>query len=132
LGWLFGDRFLMLTHTGRKSGKQRYVVIEVVYHEPDTGVYYVSSGWGTKSDWYKNIMKTPQVTVQVRNHSFPALAKQVSVEQAEEKLFAYAQRYPAAFRELTMVMTSKRLDPTLENCRKLAEAVPVIAFIPQI
>ncbi|MFL7870015.1 MAG: nitroreductase family deazaflavin-dependent oxidoreductase, partial [Anaerolineales bacterium] len=52
LGWLLGDRFLMLTHTGRKSGLPRHVVIEVVQHDKETDTYYVVSGWGEKSDWY--------------------------------------------------------------------------------
>jgi hypothetical protein len=37
LGWLLGDRFLLLTHTGRKSGLPRQVVLEVVHHDEATG-----------------------------------------------------------------------------------------------
>lgn len=29
LGWILGERFLLLTHTGRKSGLVRQTVIEV-------------------------------------------------------------------------------------------------------
>ncbi len=65
LGWLLGDRFLMLTHTGRKSGLPRQTVIEVVQHDKGTDTYYVVSGWGEKSDWYQNIRKSPSVTVHV-------------------------------------------------------------------
>ncbi|HKI54146.1 MAG TPA: nitroreductase family deazaflavin-dependent oxidoreductase, partial [Anaerolineales bacterium] len=70
LGWLLGDRFLMLTHTGRKSGLPRHTVIEVVKHDKETDTYYVVSGWGEKSDWYRNIRKTPQVTVQSGRRKF--------------------------------------------------------------
>ena len=34
LGWLLGDRFLLLHHTGRKSGLPRQAVVEVVTREP--------------------------------------------------------------------------------------------------
>ena len=59
LGWLLGDRFIMLTHTGRKSGLPRQTVIEVVKHDKESNTYYIVSGWGEKSDWYQNIRKTP-------------------------------------------------------------------------
>ena len=65
LGWLLGDRFLMLTHTGRKSGRKHETVIEVVKHEPGTGTYYVVSGWGSRSDWYLNVRKNPLVSLQI-------------------------------------------------------------------
>jgi deazaflavin-dependent oxidoreductase (nitroreductase family) len=57
MGWMLGGRFLMLTHTGRKSGKRRHVVVEVVDHAKTTDTYYIASGWGEKSDWSQNIQK---------------------------------------------------------------------------
>ncbi len=33
LGSLLGDRFLMLTHIGRKTGRSHHTVIEVVLHD---------------------------------------------------------------------------------------------------
>ena len=60
LGWLLGDRFLMLTHIGRKSGQPHQTVLEVVRHDGQTGEYVIASGWRGKSDWYRNLQKTPQ------------------------------------------------------------------------
>ncbi len=130
LGWLMGGRFLMLTHTGRKSGLERQAVIEVVGHDEETGAYFVASGWGAKSDWYRNVQKTPRVKVQVRNRRYEALAGTISVGEAETRLWAYARRYPAAFRELTGLMLSERLPATPENARRLAESIPVVALRP--
>jgi hypothetical protein len=45
LGILLGPRFVMLEHTGRKSGARRYVVLEVVQHRA-AGSYVVVSGFG--------------------------------------------------------------------------------------
>ncbi len=39
LGPLLGERFLKLTHTGRKSGLERETVLEVVKHNREAGVY---------------------------------------------------------------------------------------------
>ena len=50
LGWLLGQRFLLLTHTGRQSGWPRYTVVEVVDRDTVTGSYFIASGWGEQSD----------------------------------------------------------------------------------
>ena len=50
LGWLLGSHFLMLEHTGRKSGKIRRVVLEVIRHEVTRHTYIVAAGFGEKSD----------------------------------------------------------------------------------
>ena len=49
-GWLLGERFLRLTHVGRKSGQPHQTVLEVVDHDRATDRYIVTSGWGEKSD----------------------------------------------------------------------------------
>ena len=130
LGWLLGQRFLMLTHLGRKSGQPHNTVIEVVSHDEQSGAYFVAAAWGEHSDWYCNLRKNPAVKVQVGNRSFEARADQLPVSEAEGRLWDYAQRHPAALRELTTVMLGERLPPTRETCQRLAESVPLIALIP--
>ena len=74
VGGLLGNRFLMLTHVGRKSGLLRQVVIEVVSHDARADTYVVASAWGEKSDWFLNIQKTPEVNVHVQIRQFEARA----------------------------------------------------------
>ncbi len=45
LGFLMGSRLLMLEHIGRRSGRRRHVVLEVV-DRPAPGRYVVASGFG--------------------------------------------------------------------------------------
>jgi deazaflavin-dependent oxidoreductase (nitroreductase family) len=130
LGWMMGGRFLLLTHTGRKSGLKRQTVIEVVSHDETTGAYYVAAAWREKSDWYRNIQQNPTVSVQVRNHKFQANAEQISTLEAEERLWDYAQKYPVAFGELVTIMLGEHLPPDKETCRKVAESVPLISLNP--
>ena len=56
LGWLFGKRILLLNHTGRVSGTQRQVILEVVEHDRTNGSFVVASGWGPTAAWYRNIL----------------------------------------------------------------------------
>lgn len=130
LGILLGDRFLMLTHIGRKSGLPRQAVIEVVDHDEETGVYYIAAAWRKKSDWYLNILKNPRIRIQVGNRKFEAEASQVSREEAQRVLWEYAREHPVAFRELTLVMLGERLPASPETCERLAESIPVIALKP--
>ena len=94
LGWLLGDRFLMLTHTGRKSGRARETVIEVVRHDRQADTYYVVSGWGEKADWYQNIRKSPRVAIHVGGRKLQAEAEFIPVEKAIDIMEAYATRAP--------------------------------------
>jgi deazaflavin-dependent oxidoreductase (nitroreductase family) len=74
LGWLLISHFLLLTHTGRKSGLPRQTVLEVLWHEKAGDVYYVLAAWGEQSDWVKNIEQTPQVTIADGRRRFRAQA----------------------------------------------------------
>jgi deazaflavin-dependent oxidoreductase (nitroreductase family) len=132
MGWLLGDRFLMLTHTGRKSGLRRQVVLEVVHHNKDAGTYVIASGWGEKSDWFRNIQKTPRVTVHAGSRRFEAVAVRLSLEEAERELLDYAQRHPTAFRELAGFMAGQRLSGTPEDCRLLARSIPLVILWPSV
>src|SRR5690349_18789035 len=96
LGWLLDNRFLLLTHTGRKSGLPRQNVLEVFQYEKASQTYYVFAGWGESADWVLNVMKKPEVIVTVGHRRFNACATRLSPEEAEQKTLAYVRRYPVA------------------------------------
>ncbi|MCU7730982.1 nitroreductase family deazaflavin-dependent oxidoreductase [Actinoplanes sp. KI2] len=54
LGPLLGHRVMLLTHTGRTTGKPRQAVVEVVFE--DQRGYVAASGFGPRADWYRNVM----------------------------------------------------------------------------
>ena len=131
LGWLLDDRFLMLTHIGRKSRKPRQVVLEIVSHDKTMNTYVVASGWGHKSDWFRNIQKTPEVTINVGHRRFDALAIQLPVDEAECEFHDYARRHRLAFAELSAMMLGQRLTGTAEDFAYLARSVPLVVFKPK-
>lgn len=59
LGFLVTKRIMLLTHTGRASGRPRQAALEVVEHGDD-GSIVAASGFGRAADWYKNVRKTPR------------------------------------------------------------------------
>ena len=100
LGWLLGNRFVLLTHTGRKSGLSRQTVLEVVRYDKASGACIVASGWGTKSDWFHNVTANPKIVIQIRNKRSAAVAERLSAEIAAQELLDYARRHPLAMRGL--------------------------------
>lgn len=128
LGWLFGERLLLLNHTGRKSGRPRQAVIEVLRHDRAADAYIVASGWGERADWYRNILSTPRVSIVVGRRYLAALARRLPQEEAARELADYAGRHPTAFRRLSQLMVGEALAGDPAACERLARAVPVIAL----
>jgi deazaflavin-dependent oxidoreductase (nitroreductase family) len=93
LGWMLEKRFLLLTTTGRRSGKLRHTPLEFI-HNPQDDSYRVSPGWGGNTDWHKNIRHNPNVTVQVGRRKFEAVAEPASDEEAAEFMMNVSRRHP--------------------------------------
>ena len=64
--------YCYLTTRGRKTGNPHEIEIWFVIHE---GSLYLMSGGMDGSDWVKNLLKEPHVTVRVDGQTFPALAR---------------------------------------------------------
>src|SRR5574340_76216 len=103
LGWVLGDRFLLLHHTGRKSGRVQETVVEVVRHDGVSDTYYVVSGWGAKSDWYLNIQNNPLAIIRVGAGAMQVRAVKIPLAEAAAGLGEYSKRYTLAFRERSQV-----------------------------
>lgn len=84
-GYLWnGVPTLLVTMTGRKSGKKR--TIPIIYTQ--VGEKYVimasKGGWATHPAWYLNILENPEVEVQVKADIFKALARTATSPEREE------------------------------------------------
>jgi deazaflavin-dependent oxidoreductase (nitroreductase family) len=130
LGWLFGNRFLLLTHIRRKSGMPRQTVIEVVKHDYETDSFFVVSGWGNQSDWYRNIHKNPDVVINVSLRKLHVHAEDTLLSEAVDILEEYTRRYPMAFKELIRLFLKEELQPGRESRQRLAEMMPMVVFRP--
>jgi deazaflavin-dependent oxidoreductase (nitroreductase family) len=64
LGRLLGHRFMLLTHRGRTSGRTFQTALEVVQYDSSTKESIVCSGWGTRADWYRNIVANPPIAME--------------------------------------------------------------------
>jgi deazaflavin-dependent oxidoreductase (nitroreductase family) len=130
LGSLLGGRFVLLNHVGRKSGLPRQAVLEVVFHDPETGAYVVAAGFGEKSDWYQNVMAHPGVSIQVGRKRLDVRAERLPLAQASTVMLDYNHRHPASLRTLAGIL-GYRTDGSEADVRYLAGIIPVVALIPQ-
>lgn len=130
LGWIFGKRFLMFTHIGRKTGRRIDTVVEVVYHDSETDRYFIASGWGEKAQWLQNLAVNPEIDVIVGRQKFHATTTRLHKDSGSEALLAYATKYPLAFKKLSQVMTGAELTADLAGVETLAMHVPIIAVDP--
>ncbi len=98
LGWLFGNRFLMLTHIRRKSGQPRRTVFEVLRYDPTSDTYFVASAPRERANWFRNVRMTPDVVIHVRWKCFRGIAERLPVQTGDRELFDYARRYSVFMR----------------------------------
>ena len=125
LGWLLGDRFLMLVHVGRRSGREHATVLEVVAHEDDPDVWYVAAAWGNRSDWYRNLEQNPKAEISVRRHRHCVVTEVVDIDHAVSIYEEYVRKHPWAARLVGRVLG---IDRVRSDPRTLAERIPLITL----
>lgn len=127
LGGLLGGRFLLLNHIGRKTGSPRQAVVEVVRHDPASDTYIIASGFGEQSQWFQNLLYTPDVTIQLGRRTLLVHARHLSSEEAADEMADYARRNPKAARALAGFMGFE-VDGTEAGYRKLGAQLPFVAL----
>jgi deazaflavin-dependent oxidoreductase (nitroreductase family) len=125
LGSLFGDRMLLLTHTGRVSGQPRKVVLEVVAHNPSPRSWTVASGYGPTSQWYRNLRQDPRAVVQVRNQYHAVSAHFFSPEEGAAIMGGYAPFHPRAARIICRHL-GLPCDGSAESFREAGRRIPFV------
>ena len=127
LGFLLGERFLLLEHIGRKSGKTRQAVLEIIGKDAEPLAYYVASGFGERSQWFRNVMHTPEVVIHVGKKRYRATAERLPYEEALARLQNYAREHPTALRELSHILHYD-YDGSEASLQQMAEILPIVRF----
>ncbi|MEU9207753.1 nitroreductase family deazaflavin-dependent oxidoreductase [Streptomyces sp. NPDC048415] len=125
LGPLFGKRLLLLHHTGRVTGLDRRVVLEVVSYDPAEESWTVASGFGPKADWYQNLREQPKTLIQFGNRPHAITAHFLPPDEGAEIMARYARRHPRTARRLCAFMGL----PTDGGEASYREAGRVIPFV---
>ncbi|MGD0707178.1 MAG: nitroreductase family deazaflavin-dependent oxidoreductase [Anaerolineaceae bacterium] len=95
-GEMRGFKVLLLTTTGRKSGKTRTTPLGCFDHKDGYVIVASNAGQPTNPAWFHNLKSNPQVTVQVLDKVIFATAEVLSGEdraQAWRQVIATAPQY---------------------------------------
>lgn len=129
LGRLFGSRLLLLNHIGRVSGKPRQTVLEVAERDGDN--YVVASGWGPGAAWYRNILRNPEVSIQVGTRTIPVTATPLDKDEGAQVFVRYASRHRAAAKFVLPRVLGFSVDGSDADFRAVGENLPFVRFVPR-
>jgi deazaflavin-dependent oxidoreductase (nitroreductase family) len=131
LGWLLGRRFLLLIHTGRRSGRTYRTVLEVVGRPP--GECVVMAGFGPNTDWLRNVQAGGGREVVVGRHTFRPAVRLLDVAEAADVLAGYERRNRLAapvVRAVLSRLVGWRYTGTDAERRRLVAERPLVALRP--
>ena len=76
-------KFLLLTTTGRKSGRKR--TVPLVYMPVDGGYAVIAANVGldTYPGWFLNVKHTPQAHIQIGNEKMAVVAEEAESDERE-------------------------------------------------
>ncbi len=129
LGPLLGNFVLLLTTIGRSSGKQRVTPLQ---YEKIDGKIYLGSSFGKKADWVKNILKNPQVGVQIKATKFTGIA---TIIDDSAKIVSFLkirlERHP---KMIGRILRSEglTLPPSLEELDSYAKGMVIVVIEPNL
>ncbi len=122
-----GGVVLLLTTTGRKSGRQHTVGLQ---YELIDGYYYVGAVDGTRADWLKNLQANPQVTVQAGNTRFRAQAEVVSDAGEISRFLAYRLKKRPLLIRVVLRIGGLKGKPDQAALEKYAQAIRMVILTP--
>ena len=86
-GEMIGANVLLLTTTGRKSGKQRTLPLMFLQHDDAYMIAASNGGSDTHPGWYWNLRSNPQATIEVMEKKMQVEAELVSEGDRRDRLY---------------------------------------------
>lgn len=133
LGWLLGHRFLLLVHTGRRSGARHEAVLEVVQYDAEAAEATVISGWGAGADWYRNVRAGAPTEIVIGRRRYAVEHRVLDEDEAHAVIERYEVRnrwMRPIVRKVLSAPVGWRYDGSEESRRRLVRQLPLIAFRP--
>lgn len=115
MGRIAGLDILLLTTTGRKSGKQRTTPLGYFEHNGGYVITASNAGSDKHPGWFLNLRDNPQVRIQIKDKEMPATAQVVSPDLRDElwqKLISLSPQYGGYATSTKRVIPMVLLMPT--------------------
>ena len=130
-GWerLIGAQWMLITTIGRKTGKRRETMVDLMDYDKANDTYYIEAAYGARADWYKNIQSNPIFEAQVGRRKFKARAGALSTEGASEMLVQFYRQKPTCTRSV-MAMAGMKFNGEYE-LREMGKNLTLLAVKPE-
>ena len=125
LGFVFGKRFVMIEHKGRRSGRLYRTVVEVAGRID--GELICTSGTGPRADWYRNIVEGGLVAVWLGARRHQAQVRFLTPEESSSVMADYESAHPGTAQNLYDVM-GVSYDGTDADRERLMIETPMVGF----
>jgi ubiquinone/menaquinone biosynthesis C-methylase UbiE len=133
LGFLFGHRFLILVHEGRRTHLRRETPLEVMAYNPANQEAIVAAGWGWKTGWLHNVEAGLAREVWIAGTRYRPVWRRLEVDEAVAVLERY-ERHSGLPAVVVRTVLGRLLgwpyDGTPAARRRAAEQLPLLAFRP--
>lgn len=86
---LFGFQFVFLETVGRKTGRQRRVLVDLIGEDVKRNRYFIAAGWGHRTGWVQNLRASPVINVRIGRKRFCARAVEVTGGEGASRLIQY-------------------------------------------
>ena len=128
-GWLLDHTFLLITHTGRRTGKRRETVVMALRYDPQTREAVVCSAWGSNTDWIRNIRARPALAIQIGRESYTPEQRFLSEDESVTVAVEFRRRHPWRSRILATILGWGDLGSEAA-IRKFVRSRPFVSFRP--
>ena len=130
-GWLLGHRFLLLVHRGRRTGRLRRTMLEVVRWRPDDREAIVVAGLGRRAQWLRNVRAGGAVEVRIARERWRPAVRVLAFDEAASVLADYERRNRLAaplVRAVLARLTGIAYDGSDARRAELVRVLPFVAL----
>jgi len=110
-----GTEILLLTTTGRRSGRERTMPLIHRAHDGRWVVVASKGGWPANPSWYENLLANPDATIQLKDEIIPVRASTAEGEERARLWSLMTEVWPdydsyqaRTEREIPVVVLSRR------------------------
>ena len=128
-GWLLGHTFLLLVHTGRKTGQPHSMVAMVLRYDRGTREAVICSGWGPDADWVRNLRAGPAVRLQLGRESYTPEHRFLSEDESSEVVVQFRREHPWRMRLISTILGWGDLRDD-DTAREFTRTHPFVALHP--
>ena len=125
---------MLLTTRGRRTGRPRTNGVSFM---PVDDHYVAFSGWGVRSDWFRNARAHPEVIITVGQRRMRAMARVVDDPERRRQLMRQMQARsadcgpPKPVRPLLKLSGLFDYDAEIEMAVAAGDTLPVVEIFPQ-